>query len=137
MSELPGLKRCTKCGEEKPITEYFRRSPKAGGGREAFCKRCKSLTYKREYRWNKLKERYGITKDQYEAMFDQQGGVCAICKTHPDKGVLHVDHCHATGAVRGLLCPSCNKALGLLRDSREALSRAIAYLTGGFNVAAH
>jgi hypothetical protein len=122
------LKTCSKCSEEKPISEYFRRSPKAGGGHEAFCKECKRKSYNREYRWNKLKERYGITKEQYEQMLEAQNGGCAICKSPSKGGVLHVDHCHASGVVRGLLCPECNKALGLFRDSTDALLRAIQYL---------
>jgi hypothetical protein len=122
------LKTCSKCGEDKPLSEYYRRSQKAGGGHDAFCKECKRKSYVREYRWSKLKERYGITKEQYETMLEDQGGTCAICTSASTKGSLHVDHCHSTGRVRGLLCPECNKALGLLRDNVETLHRAIQYL---------
>jgi hypothetical protein len=61
-----------------------------------------------------LRRNYGITQDEYLRMEASQGGRCAICGTE-DKGkwqYLHVDHCHATGKVRGLLCVKCNTALG-------------------------
>lgn len=73
-----------------------------------------------------LKHRYGITMDQYEVMLLTQGGTCAICGESPEK--LVVDHCHDTGAVRGLLCDFCNKALGFLKDSIENLDHAKEYL---------
>ncbi len=78
--------------------------------------------------------RYGLTAAAFEAMHAEQNGVCAICKRPPAKetmrnGVirerLNVDHCHASGRVRGLLCAACNKAVGYLADS-PALARAIA-----------
>lgn len=54
---------------------------------------------------------YGITLDEYERLFIEQNGLCAICKAEPIKYKLAVDHDHDTGAVRGLLCPPCNRAL--------------------------
>lgn len=74
-----------------------------------------------------LKQRYGITADDYAAMLTRQGAVCAICR-RPGKRRLAVDHCHATGRVRGLLCDNCNQAIGKLKDSPELLARSIAYL---------
>lgn len=83
---------------------------------------------------NYYRNAYGITCDEWEALYKTQGGVCAIClqegftmkESHVAK--LMVDHCHTTGRVRGLLCHNCNRALGLLKDSTENLTRAIAYL---------
>lgn len=72
---------------------------------------------------------YGLTSEQYWALYEAQGGVCYICQRA--KGVskkLSVDHCHATGYVRGLLCTLCNKLLGHLRDDEEACRRAGYYL---------
>jgi hypothetical protein len=73
-----------------------------------------------------LKAAYGITIEQKEEMSKAQGGKCKIC------GVLmtcaHVDHNHTTGKVRGLLCYRCNHALGLFKDSIQALESAAAYL---------
>lgn len=59
----------------------------------------------------------------------RQGGRCAICRREPEQGRrLAVDHDHATGEVRGLLCKACNTALGMFRDDVASLARAIGYL---------
>lgn len=73
-----------------------------------------------------LKHNYGITLEDYNLMFKKQNGKCFICNTL--KNVLHVDHCHTTNKVRGLLCGNCNKALGLLKDNIDILQTAINYL---------
>lgn len=91
---------------------------------------------KRDYYYLKrreavLKSRYGITLEDYETMLQEQGGSCAICKSlEPgDKNLnFHVDHCHATNKVRGLLCNTCNLGLGYFHDSVEDLTNAIEYL---------
>jgi hypothetical protein len=77
-----------------------------------------------------LKKNYNLTLEEYQAMFDAQNGVCKICgnpESRP-KLSLSVDHCHAKGHVRGLLCKGCNTALGLFQDSEELLMKAIEYL---------
>lgn len=80
---------------------------------------------------------YGITADEYWAIYEAQGGLCYICRRAKGKDrdgngrgkMLSVDHDHKTGEVRGLLCGPCNKdVLGHLRDSVEALRRAETYL---------
>lgn len=73
---------------------------------------------------------YGITADEYWTLWRAQGGVCAICQRATGKTRrLSVDHDHKTGFVRGLVCRPCNSdVLGHLRDSVEALQRAIDYL---------
>jgi hypothetical protein len=78
-------------------------------------------------RWS-LKTIYGISLDDYARLLARQGGVCAICQRPPAKERLCIDHCHATGKVRGLLCRACNFALGLLRDDANAVMAAAAYL---------
>jgi len=78
--------------------------------------------------WAKdIKRKYHLTVEQYEALIRKQGGVCAVCKRHTGKH-LHVDHDHATGKVRGLLCPTCNSALGHAKDSVSILEGLIKYL---------
>lgn len=76
----------------------------------------------------RLKDQFGMTPGQYFAMLDAQGGRCAVCRSEPLKRKLGVDHCHATGKVRGLLCHSCNIAIGLLKDSVPAIENLLAYM---------
>jgi hypothetical protein len=76
----------------------------------------------------RLKHRYNLSVEQYEGMLATQGGVCAICGRPPRRNRLAVDHCHATGRIRGLLCSPCNRFLGHLRDSPALLKRAAKYL---------
>ena len=73
-------------------------------------------------RWRK----YGLSESEFELMLTGQQGKCLICQDEMDRPC--VDHNHTTGAVRGLLCPDCNLALGLLRDNAESLKRATRYL---------
>lgn len=76
-----------------------------------------------------LERRYGITREIYWALFDFQGGHCFICQRATGKSRrLTVDHNHANGEVRGLLCRPCNNLLGLFRDDPEAFLRAVEYL---------
>ena len=78
--------------------------------------------------------RYGLTLEQYDAMVAAQQNRCAICGmdgTKSTHGKLYVDHDHATGAVRGLLCHGCNTALGLFADDPARLVAAAEYLHGG------
>ena len=73
-------------------------------------------------------KRFGITKADYDRLLIQQDSACAICKLIPKRRRLDVDHCHDTGRVRGLLCETCNKALGQFEDNPELLRAAIQYL---------
>ena len=72
-------------------------------------------------------KKYGITPEQYAQMFADQGGACAVCRKPQDKK-LSVDHCHTTGAVRGLLCTNCNVGIGYFQDKPGLLEEAIRYL---------
>lgn len=81
---------------------------------------------------NRLMHFYGIGWPERLRLSEEQGAKCAICGAPDDiengAPVLHVDHCHATGRVRGLLCGACNRGLGLMRDNVELLQNAIAYI---------
>jgi hypothetical protein len=77
-----------------------------------------------------LERRYGISRADYAALLTQQGGVCAIC-AKPSEKTLCVDHCHATGKVRGLLCRQCNFALGCYGEDQAALIASLVYLGRG------
>lgn len=87
-------------------------------------------------RSRRSKERFDLTLDDLAAMQASQGGGCAIClgtKMRPNwrsgkQDSLHIDHCHASGKSRGLLCDNCNRAIGLLGDEPETLRAAAAYL---------
>jgi Recombination endonuclease VII len=72
-----------------------------------------------------LRRRYGITAQDWDAMFAEQGGLCAICREAP---AAQVDHDHKTNRVRGLLCFNCNGALGQFRDREDLMLRAVLYL---------
>jgi hypothetical protein len=101
-----GVKGCAKCGRDQ-----CRHKDKT---REGF-----------------LRRKYGISLADFDSMATAQGGRCAICGTGEpggNYGNLHVDHCHETGAVRGLLCTRCNTGIGLLRESPVALRAAAAYI---------
>lgn len=74
-----------------------------------------------------LKRRYNLTIEEYDEWFDRQAGRCAICHVRPDHN-LCVDHCHETGIIRGLLCHSCNRGIGLLGDDLSRLRSAVGYL---------
>jgi hypothetical protein len=80
----------------------------------------------------KLQNRYGISLDEYNKMWADQAGCCAICGTHTSALTkpLCVDHCHTTGLVRGLLCTQCNTALGMAKDNITTLQNMIKYLGG-------
>lgn len=79
-------------------------------------------------RW--IQSTYGLTLDEYQAIYESQGGKCAICRRATGRSKrLSVDHDHRTGEVRGLLCTVCNRdVLGHLRDSIASLLRAVRYL---------
>jgi Recombination endonuclease VII len=77
-----------------------------------------------------LLRKYGLTLETFDAMLAAQGGCCAICGSDKPygKGRFHVDHCHDTGVVRGILCHPCNTSIGTLGDNPERLEKAAAYL---------
>lgn len=78
-----------------------------------------------------LRDKYGITVEDYDRMMVEQDGKCAICERTEPTGRwkrLAVDHCHKTGQVRGLLCDKCNRGMGLLEDRIDLLTNAVKYL---------
>lgn len=77
------------------------------------------------------KSRYGLSQKVFDELLAKQGGKCAICSaniTWPKR--LHVDHCHKTGRVRGLLCTRCNRGIGMLGDDPSLLKIAVIYVSG-------
>jgi len=90
----------------------------------------KSEKGKISYRNRRLKKEFGITIEIYDKMLQQQNYCCAVCNTHESEFQrrLHVDHCHETNKVRGLLCVRCNNALGQFKDNIDLFKSAIKYL---------
>ena len=77
---------------------------------------------------NQRKYKYGLTAEEYDALVLASGGLCAICHEAMGDDIC-VDHCHDSGAVRGLLCRNCNFGLGHFRDDPARLTAALAYLS--------
>ena len=137
---------CTRCGLTKPLSE-FHVARKGKDGLRADCRTCcaerSRLAYlkskkagadgfKHQYREKELKKRYGIGIDEYEVLFEMQGGRCGICGSaetgRKTRANFDVDHSHETGEVRGLLCSRCNSAIGFLGDNPDVLRKAAEYL---------
>lgn len=125
-------KDCTKCGESKHSSHFWKDKTKPSG-LHSQCKPCAKEVRKKNYcpkrakGW-KLKEKYSITLDKFESMYEDQGGLCKVCNdSERSEEGLCVDHCHTTGTVRGLLCSGCNKALGLLSENADYMINLIEY----------
>ena len=76
----------------------------------------------------RLKHMYGITLADFNTMVEKQKGLCPICRVSLTLARAHVDHDHATGKVRAVLCGCCNQAIGMLRETPRAAIRLAAYL---------
>lgn len=123
-------KLCSICKELKLLTE-FTFDKRISTGRQAWCKDCFKINQAHnrtpeKVRANNLKQMYNISIDEYQEMYENQKGKCAICKNPFE--VLHVDHCHNSNKIRGLLCHNCNIGIGNLQDSIQILQSAIEYL---------
>jgi hypothetical protein len=135
------MKICSKCKKNKDLNEYHR-AKLSKDGRARYCKECIKQV-QREYRARNPKRQgdlrrdsqyrllYGITLEDYNALYYNQDGKCKICKKHQVefKKRLAVDHNHKTGEVRGLLCQKCNQAIGLFNDDADLLRQAALYVT--------
>lgn len=116
------MRTCKTCGVESELSNFPRYVNSTGQtGYRWKCKPCRNAyNYDR-----KLETFYKIDRDTYDQMYEACGGSCEICNS---TNALVVDHCHTTGGVRGLLCHSCNVALGHAKDSPVLLKRMIKYL---------
>lgn len=117
--------------------------PDAGRYDRKYCAECRPIVNRRNAQRSHLQLTYGMTPEDYAERLEAQGHRCAICGTTEPRGkaadVFKVDHCHETGAVRGLLCDQCNRGLGFLGDDPDRLMAGVAYLLQHTNVleAAH
>lgn len=152
------MKRCQHCKQLKNETAFHRNRARPDG-LSATCKTCRRdlertprrLAYNREYyaahvdkkreqsrnywvghkkekRDYKLSHEYGLSTSEFNVLLEKQHGKCAICGNPMARP--HVDHCHETGAVRGLLCRECNLLLGHCHDDPQVLQSAASYLAG-------
>ena len=94
-------------------------------GRESYMAN-REARIKRQVEYQRVSN-YGVTPEMYQAMLDAQDNCCAICG-EPFTKSAHVDHCHASGKVRALLCGGCNRGLGQFKDDPERLTAAATYL---------
>lgn len=121
---------CVRCYDEwrrnKPACHPERQHFRAGRCAECYRTEVMPANELRNRR-KRVLAAYGLTADDYDAMLAAQGGACAVCGRTPDES-LHVDHDHATGAVRRLLCSGCNQALGMIRDDPEVARRLAEYV---------
>ena len=127
---------CYTCGETKRGTEFRWSLYK----RDSYCKPCRRARDRERYKNSNgagkdrvfdqsLRRLYGINLEQYNAMAVSQEHRCALCGEAPTSDRrMHVDHCHASGKIRALLCHQCNLLLGNAKDSTDRLRQAIAYL---------
>lgn len=144
------MKTCSKCGVPKEDVDFYLRSD--SGASWNYCKECAKAAHKINYykdpglhrragiRWrakhpeqnrlinwaSHLKRSYGMSLDQYNKLVAAHRGKCAICTEEMRKP--HIDHCHTTGKIRGLLCGPCNHAIGSLKDSPLRCFLAASYL---------
>lgn len=86
--------------------------------------------YKIDRKYWRIEKVYGLSRDAYLSMVAEHDSSCKICSIKfDDHFKLHIDHCHETNAIRGLLCSKCNQAIGLLNHNKLLMENAIAYLT--------
>ena len=161
------MKKCKKCGAEKPLDDFYRAAGMRDGHRNE-CKVCDLAAKHERYmadpakamarvkRWQQanpdrvsatqrarrarpeikradrarhLRNKYGVTIEQYDDLLASQGGGCAICGREPRPDIsLHLDHDHESGQLRGILCFRCNNALGDFDDDMSLLRAAVRYI---------
>ena len=135
-----GEKWCRSCRVWK-AEAAFASSKRASDGLQGACRECRSAHYRRNaesVRDRMREQRFGISREKFDALFESQGNLCAICRgDDPGTNFWAVDHDHACcpgsdktcgKCIRGILCSRCNHALGHARDSVEILSAMIDYL---------
>lgn len=120
------MQTCRVCGEEKPLSEFHFRND--SGKYRTNCKDCRNTV--------EAARRYNITVEEVQNLSKEANNRCMICDI-PAEEIIHttfkhnplvIDHCHTTGKVRGLLCPTCNSGLGHFKDNPETLIKAAQYL---------
>lgn len=136
---IDGVRECNKCHITKSLNEFYRRN--GANDRNTYYRHCKvchnELTrlnnkrnkeqHRKATQKSRFKIKYGISLEDFTALYKKQNGICANVNCN-FIGDLVVDHCHSTGKVRGLLCRSCNLALGHVQDNIDLLDGLADYL---------
>lgn len=150
-----GTKHCARCKQTLPL-KNFSKSSSTIHGYQTYCKDCMYARHKEwaerpdnrkklserlrkarakdpeRFRDYDLRSNHKVPPGTYKRMYDAQNGKCAICEREDggQKGKFrfHLDHCHDTGVIRGLLCHNCNVGIGNLRHDEKLLHRAVEYL---------
>ncbi len=131
-----GKKTCSSCKDKLDVESFYIKGDAHNTGYVSYSHACKTCMQDKAYKeWDKhVSRKFGLSADKYNDMVNLQKSLCAICG-RPEKRILEdkpkrlsVDHCHATGKVRGLLCNQCNSLLGMAEDNPQILANAIAYL---------
>lgn len=134
----PGRKYCSACATVPAIEVFVSHT----GNIRPYCIPCTNILERsrthssdKAYQRERMMKRnyHGFSADQYNALFESQGGLCAICKRpetyvhHGNVQPLSIDHCHKTHRVRALLCARCNAALGLLEENPDVIQALLDY----------
>jgi hypothetical protein len=140
------MRRCGKCKEIKELSDFSITTRKLSDGTKvkrpySYCKPCRvkvnsenfkklgmprCKTTQKDY---KLRTKYNITLSDFHKQMEFQSNVCAICKCEfQNERKTHVDHCHTTGEIRGILCSHCNHALGMFKDDINIIQTALDYI---------
>lgn len=134
--QIRASKKCRRCGVDKVLGLYSLKLS-TFDKRESTCRQCRNQkayeTYRRmprsHYKAQQLRRYYGLSLEEYQQLLDSQSTKCKICSNILKEGkATHVDHCHTTGVIRGLLCSNCNTALGLAKENLEILAKMMRYL---------
>ena len=131
MEQLQSRLPCPSCGQDKrdECFPFSRKAPAARRGRDYRCRECKAAYYRAnrermaaQTRAANIKARYGLTVAEFDAM---KAEGCRLCGGTER---IVIDHCHATGRVRGPLCHRCNVTLGMAQDDAGLLRRMASYV---------
>ena len=118
-------KKCKDCEQVLPSSEFSEYKSEGRKWLASYCKQCVRLRTRK----SDLKKRYGLSVEDFEDMLEKQGNKCGICDQVLEGGRrTHIDHCHASGKIRKLLCPNCNTGIGKFKDDLGLLKKAIKYL---------
>lgn len=127
---LNNTKQCITCNQVKSLID-FDQDKSCRFGTKTACKDCRKNTIRLLTRKAYLKFNYKLSIEEYDVLLNVQGNACAICKINLmdlDIKEVNVDHCHATGNIRGILCRKCNLGLGNFKDNIQSLENAINYI---------